>query len=184
MDRLLEGLRRGDVAALELLHALYSERLVRAAWTFTGNWEVARDATQECLIAAMGGAGHIREANQLRAWLFGVLFNCCRTLMRKESRRRRREERKARALGERASGAQAYPEETLALKLRLHALQQALAGLDEGKRMVIVLRFLEGMSVKDCAQVLGIPEGSVKSRTHSALGELKETLKDWRDDTL
>jgi RNA polymerase sigma-70 factor (ECF subfamily) len=57
-------------------------------------------------------------------------------------------------------------------------LERALGLLPRQQREVIVLRYLIGMSVKEAAHVLEIPEGTIKSATNRALAALRNTLED------
>lgn len=172
MKDLLRRLRRRDRSALEDLCRQYGSALTRAAYLYLGDSDAAADATQETLIAAWDGAGRTGEETRPRSWLFGILFNTCRKHRRTARRRRRREERAvSRRRAAENPGSRAGEED------RLTALQTALARLDGGHRAVVVLRYEQEMSVAETAAALGIPEGTVKSRTHTALARLKTLME-------
>jgi RNA polymerase sigma-70 factor (ECF subfamily) len=63
----------------------------------------------------------------------------------------------------------------------LEALGRALAGLSDARREVVVMRYYRGMSVAQTAQTLGIAEGTVKSRCHGALRELRDRIEKNKD---
>ncbi|MCC6572331.1 MAG: RNA polymerase sigma factor [Planctomycetes bacterium] len=167
---LLAHLRARDLAALDRLTLDYGGALSRAAYLLIGDAHLAADVVQETLIAAWDGAGRTNERTELRPWLFGILFNLGRKQLRSFTRRRRREETaslRAASVSERSDG-----EDDRIEQLR-HALQQ----LDEDERQLIVLRFEQDFSVAQAAQALGVPEGTVKSRTFSAIEKLRRLMK-------
>jgi RNA polymerase sigma-70 factor, ECF subfamily len=68
------------------------------------------------------------------------------------------------------------PEAALEAAERGTALEQAIAGLDEDHRLVLVLRDIEELAYEEICEITGLPEGTVKSRIHRARLALKERL--------
>ena len=167
---LLESLRKRDRAALERLVDRFGPQLTRAAYLHLGDAHAAEDVTQETLVAAWDGAPRCRDETRLRPWLFGILFNRCRKYRRSLWRRMRRERLVARRRLEEQSGGRENDEQ-------LEMLHQALGKLDDDLRAVIILRFGQDFSVAQAAEALGLPEGTVKSRTHSAIQKLREYMR-------
>lgn len=170
---LLERMRNRDGAAFEKIVLEYGAPLSRAAYLYLGDAHEAADVAQDVFIAAWDGAWRTTDKTPLRAWLFGILFHMCRKRRRTFARRRRREEK---AAGRRPSFTPA-PWEGVEAGERLEALREALAGLEGPLREVILLRYEQGMSVAETAEALDIPEGTVKSRTHNAIGVLRGRLE-------
>ena len=169
VDRsLLERLRLRDKGALRELVDQYGPALTGAAYLYLGDSHAAEDAVQECLIAVWYGARKTRTGTQLRPWLYGILFNQCRKYRRSLWRRLRREEA--------AGGKSRQRGKDRGREEELDALRDALGELDETLRAVIILRFERGMSVSQTAEALGVPEGTVKSRTHAAVNRLRKLL--------
>jgi len=166
---LLRRLRLREPAALAELAERYGAALVRTACLHLGNGHAAEDLAQETLLAAWDGARRVAEGSNLRPWLMGILLNQCRKYRRSWWRRLRRQWTAAQRRTARAADAPSEEE--------LESLREALARLDEKLRSVVILRFLEGFSVAQTAEALRIPEGTVKSRTHAALRELKCLLR-------
>ena len=165
----LANLRRRSTDALARLVQAYGDRLTRAAWLYLGDAHAAQDAAQETLIAAWDGAGRTTEQTVLRSWLFGILINRCRKHVRSAIRRRQRE-KAAMAL---------RPEMTVVAEddQRLEKLQKSLERLCPEHRELIILRFYENMSVLQTAMTLEIPEGTVKSRCHAAIADLRRLME-------
>lgn len=126
----------------------------------------AEDATQESFVIAHQTFARYDEATSPRTWLFGIANNVCRNL----ARRYRREFLVADAvLLEQPSEAVAF--ESVMLK-------QAMSRLSDEHRDVVVLHEVEGLRYAEIAAILGIPEGTVKSRLHHAVLKLREHLCD------
>ena len=158
-----ERLKRKEIEVLDDLALHFGARLVRVAASMLGTRNEAEDLVQDTLVLAWKQARKASGSGDLASWLTGITCNLCRNRLRSRKRRRERESR-WQALQERMTLAQG------ALRLETDEL---LAVLMPEKREVLVLRYLEGLSVAETAQALTIPEGTVRSRTHTALKELK-----------
>ena len=168
--QLLQGLRQRNTDALESLVRRYSEALTRAAYVYLGDAHGADDVVQETFIAAWDAVRRSRLDTRLRAWLFGILFNRCRTFRRSLWRRMRREQVVGRQRSARHNDG--HEDDGWA-----EALRRALARLDGDLRAVLILRFEQGLSVSETAEALHLPQGTVKSRTHTATRKLKAQLR-------
>lgn len=168
---LLAQLRKRDERALDQLLHRFGDALMRTAWLVLGDGSAADDAVQQTLIAAWEGAHRTRLNTPLRPWLFGILTNICRKWQRSTTRRRRHEQAAA------AGRVEVDPPEPVTDEaLALERMRQALAALSVPLREVVVLRFEQGLSVDETADALGIAVGTVKSRTHAAVAELRRRL--------
>lgn len=118
------------------------------------------DAVQSCLLRAWQKLPSLRDEASFRPWLMRILINECRMIHRK---------------GRRIlyTDAPEKPQE-----MPDHALRDAILALPEKLRLPIVLHYIEGASVQETAQALGIPEGTAKTRLRRARRLLKETLEE------
>jgi RNA polymerase sigma-70 factor (ECF subfamily) len=124
----------------------------------------ASDATQESFVIAQQSTRRFDGSCTPRTWLFGIAHNVCRNLVRKH----RREFLVAHeVLLERSTEPTAFD----ALVLR-----QALNALSPEHREVVVMHEVEGMRYKEIGEILGIPEGTVKSRLYHAVQKLRQSL--------
>jgi RNA polymerase sigma-70 factor (ECF subfamily) len=162
-------LRRREPAGLEMLVGQYGASLRRASYLYLGRADAAEDVTQETFIAAWDQAARAAGDTQLRPWLFGILFNRCRKYRRSWWRRLRREKVAAERWTQ--QGRTESPDE------QLEVLRLAMARLSEDLRAVVILRYEREMSVSEAAAALGVPEGTIKSRTHTALRQLREHMR-------
>lgn len=134
--------------------------LVRAAFLVTGDFHRAEDLVQEALVKAAARWGSLRGENP-DAWVRTVVYRDHVSWWR-----RLRHETSSTQLPDRVSPG---PDE------RSIVVRDALARLTHAQRAVLVLRYLEDLSVREAAAVLGVTEGTVKKQTSIALIRLRET---------
>jgi RNA polymerase sigma-70 factor (sigma-E family) len=152
---------------------LRSSALLRTAYALVGDYGHAEDMLQTALLRT---ARHWQKARDSpEAYARKVLVNLCHDRWR--WLRRRPQET---ALGDDATAP--VPAATDATGGEHGSLFQALTRLPLGQRQVIVLRFLEDLSVAQTAELLGISAGTVKSYTARALTSLRTLLDDSSDD--
>jgi RNA polymerase sigma-70 factor, ECF subfamily len=166
---LLKGLRLRDKKAVELLSQRYGTLLMRTSYLFLGDRDAAEDVVQDTLIAVWDSVGRTPNDLKFRPWLFGILLNKCRMYRRSLWRRIKLE---------RSAGKEyQITEDNDCDELdRLESLRLALQQLDEKLRTVLILRYERGFNITETAAALGLPEGTVKSRTHSAIEKVKRLM--------
>jgi RNA polymerase sigma-70 factor (sigma-E family) len=147
-----------------------SAALLRTAYALVGDYGHAEDMLQTALLRTARRWAVARDAPE--AYVRRVLVNLCRDRVR-WLRRRPREI----VLPE--GGGPIRVVDGMAEQVgQRHSVIGALAELPVGQRQVVVLRFLEDLSVADTADLLGISPGTVKSYTARALASLRVTLND------
>ncbi|HIQ01871.1 MAG TPA: RNA polymerase sigma factor [Anaerolineales bacterium] len=161
---LISRVAAGDEAAFRQLYERYGDRVFRYALTLVRNLHLAEEVVQETMVAIWRGAGSFKGGSRVSTWIFGIARNQAHALLRREVR------------GERV------PEESLTLPDPAEAVERenrvlsALAKLPPDQREVVVLAFYEGLSYREIARLLGVLEGTVKSRMHFAKRKLREAL--------
>jgi RNA polymerase sigma-70 factor (sigma-E family) len=140
-------------------------RLIGLLGLLVGDRHLAEELAQEALIRACRDWRKVQHLDHPGAWLHRVAVN----LAMSSHRRRRAEQRLLRRLHGGGRDGVDDPD-TAAVETTRRALQQLPMEL----RTVIVLRFYADCSVADTAAVLGIPEGTVKTRTRRALAVLRD----------
>jgi len=164
----------GDRDLFRVLVARYGVLAKRTALLY-GAASDADDVVQEAFVAAYQALPRFRAGEPFRPWLLRIVVNRSHNAVRARNR--------AQSLADRAvgwdSGALMSDPAAEALGVeRRDALVQALAGLPEPDREVLVARFLLDLSEADAALVLGVPKGTVKSRTARALQKVRRLLAD------
>ena len=139
--------------------------LLRPAYYLTGDWDLAQDLVQATLIRMYGAWGRLKPDVDRVAYARTVLVNLYRDQTRSE-RRARRAAVRAESL---SSGEVDLPERDYQRELLLQ--------LPPKQRAVVVLRFLEDLSVRQTADALGVSTGTVKSQTADALKALRAAIE-------
>ena len=165
--------RTGDVAAYEELVRRYQDVAVRTAYLVCPEAD-ADDAVQESFLKAFAALPRFREGAPLRPWLLRIVTN--------EARNRRRSAGRRQGLALRAAATEPRdaavpgPEATVIAAEASAELMAALNTLRDEDREVLGARFLLDLSEAETAETLGLPRGTVKSRTSRALARLREAL--------
>jgi RNA polymerase sigma-70 factor, ECF subfamily len=177
-----------DAASLEKFETLvtleagvdreFEERLrdcstlaVRIAYSVVRHRQDAEDVAQEALARAYARFAELRDRDRFRAWLVRMTWRLALDRRRSEKRRLVRESALAPASARHTAEDEAIAEERAA---RLWAAIDALA---EKLRITIVLSAIEGYDTREVARLLGLPEGTVKSRLFLARKGLAESLQ-------
>jgi RNA polymerase sigma-70 factor (ECF subfamily) len=124
----------------------------------------AEDAVQEAALLAWDRRGSLRDSASADGWFTRILVNVCRDELRRRSRRLRV------ITLDPADGAWPHPPTDDA------DLATALARLTPDEQALVALRFGRELTVPQIAEQLRVPEGTVKSRLHSALQHLRAAL--------
>ena len=171
---MLARLRAGDTSAFEDMVIAYQHRVFGVALRMLGSRAEAEEIAQETFLRAHRALGEFRGEARLGTWLYAIASRLC--LNRLESAPRRHEQSDEVALLQRpAEGADAAA--VLEQRELQAALHEAVAALPEERRIVVVLRDLEGLSYEEIGEVLALEPGTVRSRLHRARLDLKAKLE-------
>jgi RNA polymerase sigma-70 factor (ECF subfamily) len=162
---LVERARAGDHDAFTELARGAVTRLDRAARLILRDPELARDAVQEALIRAWRDLRGLRDPERFDAWLHRLTVNACLDITRRRRRRVIEVELDPIDAPFAIDMAGAVADREL--------VDAAMRRLDESGRAIVVLHYFLGMPLTDVAVTLSIPIGTVKSRLHRALGEMR-----------
>jgi RNA polymerase sigma-70 factor (ECF subfamily) len=172
--RFLDRLRAGDAPAFEELVMTYQHRVFGVALRMLGNRAEAEEVAQEAFVRAHRALGDFRGDAKLSTWLYAITSRLCLNRLASGERRMARQGEDALL---RLSDAGPRPDAALERRELETALGRAIAELPEDRRIVVVLRDLEGLSYEEIAQVLELELGTVRSRLHRARADLKEKLE-------
>lgn len=132
----------------------------------------AEDIVQEAMVRAHARLATYRGDGSVRAWLLRIVANEAKNHVRGRVRRLRRDDRSARLELRATPG----PDTEVVERAELRALATALAGLRRDDRAVLACRHVAELSEAETAVALGLPIGTVKSRTSRALDRLRDAM--------
>lgn len=181
---LLRQAKGGDFSAFQELTARLQPRVYGLAYRILGQAQDAEDATQQTFLALIEHIADFRQESSLATWVLRIATNHALKILRKKRTV------KMIAMSDMGSeegyGDVPHPEfiapwsrtaEEIAQDAEVQAeLEKGLEGLDEKYRLVFVLRDIEGLSVRETAEALGLTESSVKVRLLRARLALRERL--------
>lgn len=155
---LLRAHADGDPFAFEVLVRRHRDRLWAVALRTLRDPEEAADAVQDALISAYRAAGSFRGDSAVTTWLHRIVVNACL------DRIRRRQARPTVTLPEEGPREPADKHDRMAERDTALVVEEALGQLPVEQRAAITLVDIEGYSVADSAVMLGVAEGTIKSR--------------------
>jgi RNA polymerase sigma-70 factor, ECF subfamily len=161
----------GDRIAARELYNAHSPRVFRLAFRLTGDADLAREFTQDTFVRAFGQLARFRGDSALSTWLHRITVTVVANAMRKVKRFRERETDLEDVHPIHADGPGVDP----VLRERLH---RAIEGLSEIYRTTLIMHDLEGYTHTEIAEVLGVAEGTCKSRLSQARAQLRAALAD------
>ena len=169
-----EAIRRcqdGDREAFRHLVERYKNPLYGTAYLMTGNAAHAEEHVQEALLSAWRGIRTFRRGRPAKPWLMRILVN---TVI---SHQRRRQLTVVPIDESLLPGATPGPHAEAEAAENRDAVRAALARLSPEHRQVVVLRYFAELTVPQVARSTGVREGTVKSRLHRALRQMRELLE-------
>jgi len=188
-EALMLRYQRGEVRAFEILLTRHRRPVFNFILRFVGSREIAEDLLQDTFLRVIKGADKYERKAKFTTWLYTIARNLC------VDQSRRQKHRKAQSLdaplskgsegggtlldvvpgNEMGSDRKANSKE---LHQRLHG---AIAALSEEQREVFLMREFLDMPFKQIADVVGVPENTVKSRMRYALEKLRLELHEYQD---
>ena len=162
-EALIAALNGGDASAFDGLYYRYRDWVARLAFRFTRSDADTLDVLQETFAYLFGKFPGLILTARMTTFLYPVVKNLSIAVRRKRERHASDE-----VIGDPAAATVCPgPDQSR------DDLETVLAGLPGGQREVLLMRFVDDMSVAEIAAALQIPEGTVKSRLHNALAALR-----------
>lgn len=175
----------GDLNAFEALVTRHERGIYNLAYRMLGNQHDAQDVTQQTFMNALEHLAEFREESSFATWLYRIASNAALKLIRKrrgldtvslEQNTEPQEDTDRIPHPEYIADWKQTPDTLAQHAETREILERALAQLDEKHRLVFILRDVEGLSIKETADALGISEANVKVRLLRARLQLRELL--------
>ncbi len=172
----IDACRRGDQDAFRALFETYRDKVYSIALRYSGDRAAALDIAQDVFVKLLSAIEDFRGDAGFESWLYRLVVNRCLDYHRRS--------RRVRAMVEDAMNIFAAPRESALHDLlrweREEQVQRSIAQLAPQQRMVVVLRYTEGMSYEQIADILGCSMGTVASRLNRAHKILEKRLASLR----
>jgi RNA polymerase sigma-70 factor (ECF subfamily) len=181
----IESCKAGDEKAFAEIVLHYQKKVFNIAYRMLGNLEEAKDLAQEVFISVFESIKDLKEEIKFDAWLTQITLNHCRNRWKYLKRRQyfnsdslddpieTEDGNMPKAIADPSDNPEALYEK----KMVQHFIQSGLLILIEDQRELLVLRDLQGFSYEEMGELLGLPEGTIKSKLHRARMDLKEVLE-------
>jgi RNA polymerase sigma-70 factor (ECF subfamily) len=176
LDTLLLRCRQGEALAWEVLVRRFESRIYGFALHYMQDPEEARDAAQEIFVKMYQHLDGVRDGRTYLPWMLRLARNCCIDRIRSRKARMHERTRDEGSAAEPAS-TDASPEGALLEEGRRALLYRALATLNAANREILLLKDIRELSLTDIATRLGLPMGTVKSRSNRARAELAKAVR-------
>ena len=163
----------GSDAAFEELYRRYARRLKGFFFMqLGGDEELAADATHDVFLRAYEARTRYREGSNCSTWIFTIAYNICRNHYRTNAY-------EAQLLAN--LDAEPLSDQQIEVELDAavldEALQQVLSELPAPLQQLFSLHYQEELTIPQVAEIMGIPEGTVKSRLHKTMNIIRKKLK-------
>ena len=187
-EDLMVQYQQGEVRAFEILLSRHRKPVFNFILRFIGERETAEDLLQETFMRVIKGADAYKRQAKFTTWLYTIARNLC------VDQTRRRKHRRHASLDAPMSASEdsgtlldVIPSSEMAsdrtsVNKQLHeTMQRAIGGLSDEQREVFLMREFLDMPFKQIAEVVGVPENTVKRRMRYALEKLRLELDEYKD---
>ncbi len=169
--QLLQQIADGDEEAMTSLYVAYESKIYAYAIKKLNDSQAAADIVHEVMMAAWKGAGKFQGRSKVKSWLFGIAHNKIVDYIRKDSRYDSDE------LDEELPDSSSHSsEELMEAAQNRDFLAFCMEKLSDLHRQVVHLAFIEDLAYGEIADIIGVPEGTVKTRMFHAKQLLKKCL--------
>jgi RNA polymerase sigma-70 factor (ECF subfamily) len=166
-EKLIKKAKKGDRKAFSKLVEIEQSKLYKTAFLYTKNKEDALDIVQETIYKALISIKNLKEAKYFSTWITKILINCSLDFIKK----------KKKVVMIESGEIEKIPYKEVEIDHRID-LYHAIDSLNERYKTIIILRFYQDQTITQIADLLELPEGTVKSSLHRAIQELKITVKE------
>jgi RNA polymerase sigma-70 factor (ECF subfamily) len=168
---LIQSIAAGDKQAMQILFARYKVRLFRFLLRFVGDKSAAEDLVSEVFLDVRRQAGRFRGQSQVSTWLLAITRNKALSALWRRS---------TQELDEDAVGViedpQDNPEVTMQNRQKIEILPNCLAQLSPAHREIIDLVYYHERSIDEVAEIVGVPQNTVKTRMFYARKRIAELM--------
>jgi len=179
--RLTQRAKRGDREAFAELVEIYKDKIFQLAYRMTGSRQEAEDIAQETFLRVFANLHVYDESYKFSTWIYRIATNLCID--------RKRKKRPDFSLDEQVDGAEGLdwysrlsakdmtPEESVMTRELQDTVQGALLQLSPKYRSIMILRYIEDLTLQEISAVLELPITTIKTRIHRGREALRKKLR-------
>lgn len=171
---LVRQLKEGDKTSFDLLYEKYKDMALRTAYLITGNLSDSEDVVQDTFVKVWLHCRELKNESGFKAWMMQILVRTAYKSGKKKSRELPDEEIMQKA--DKSQGISSI--EQVIAREEAEMIAVAVRSLPIKQRTVVALYYYQECSVSEIAAMLGVLEGTVKSRLHTARKLLRSKLRD------
>jgi RNA polymerase sigma-70 factor (ECF subfamily) len=178
---LIQQAQKGDASAFNQIVSVYRRRILGTISRLIGRPEDVEDVAQEVFIRLYFSLGQLRTAEVFEPWLYRLTVNASYDYLRKS--RRRIESRMADLseqqvmMADAVAGSRAQNDETEKRRVR-DTVQELLATVSEDDRILLTLKEVEGLSLKELEKIYDVNENALKVRLFRARQRVLKNMKE------
>lgn len=162
MERLIREAKNGDPDAFTELMQMHMQAMYKTARAILANDEDCADAISETILACWEKLSQLKQPEFFKTWMIRILINKSRDILKARSR---------------VSYVEEVPEAMVFMEESTLEFREALETLDEKYRLPVVLYYVDGWKAREIAEVLALPESTVRTR----LARGRSILADYYD---
>ena len=167
----------GDARAMDALVSRYHGKVLDFAFRHLRDREASADIAQLTLIRVFESAGSYRLRASFKSWLYTIALNIIRDECRRRGARKESVASDLEVVEDLVSVEVESAEDAALDRMAADELWESLDRIPENWRSAIILKFRQGLTYEEIADVMGVPSGTVKSWVHFALKALRERLQ-------
>lgn len=180
INKRIKQVLKGDQSAYEDIVNLYQHKLYQVCYRMLGSKEEAEDITQEAFVRAYINLHSFDQKRKFSTWIYRIATNLCIDRIRKKKPDYYLDAEVAGTEGldmySQIAADEQLPEETLEQMELQERIQYEISRLPDKYRAVIVLKYIEELSLQEISEILEMPLGTVKTRIHRGREALRKQL--------
>ena len=177
---LVSEAQQGKEQAFSELMGRYKERAIRMVYTHVGNYEDAKDVSQEAFVKTYRALARFESRAKFSTWFYRILMNAANDFLRKRRLMNFliwKENEAMENFFENVADTRISPDKSLQSRELGERMSRAVQKLPEKQRWIFTLRFLENLTLEQIAETSGLALGTVKASLHFAVQKFKKELE-------
>lgn len=177
VERILQHNEQSRASGLEVLYDRYSPKVFHKCLSLIKDREAAKDCTHDIMVKVFMNLANFKGRSAFSLWVHSITYNYCMDYLQKQKRFDFSE------YAETEYDNLASDDESLEIKklqdLKLTQLEEMLERLHPDERLLLMMRYQDGMGVKEIAEMLGVGESAVKMRLKRTRDRLAELIDEY-----